>query len=460
MLFNPDEPQKRIIKHLLEHKVAALFVGMGIGKTAPCLHVIEHLICDGEIKAALIVAPKRVVNLVWPAEARKWELTHRRVVRLRGKRAWDKLQRQEGDIYVINYELLPKLQGYLKSIPRLKGGCAFDMVVWDELTRTKNHRAKRINAVRPYLRMYCKRSWGLTGTPRPNSLMDLFAQIRLLDDGQRLGRSFATFRDAFFHATDYMQYNWEPNPGAKEAIYKRIQDITLTLLARDWLDIPEMIQEDVELALCKEAEEKYRTLEKDLVVLLENDTVVTAANAAVLVNKLLQVTSGAVYDADGNWHILHDGKIKVLQKLLKAIGPKPVLIACNYRHEQERIAQAVPGIVRFDSAHSHKAQEELVEYWNTGLISRLMANPQSIGHGLNLQAGGNTIVWFSLPWSREYYDQFNARLARRGQDQITDIYRIITLDTMDEVVAEVLAKKDTEQNALLEALRDWKDELL
>lgn len=459
MIFEPSIPQQLADFHLREHNEAALFMGCGLGKTAVALHRMADLKQQGCMRGALVVAPLRVCNLTWPAEVRKWAgLRGLSVVSLRTSEGRQALKDELADVYLINYDQLQQFRDqYLSGRRQL----AFDTVVWDEITRAKNHKSKRINAVRPYLRKHCKRHWGLTGTPTPNGLLDLFAQVRLLDGGKRLGPGFTEYRDAYFEPTDYNEYNWVPKAGSRERIYRRLGDFALTLKSSDWLDIPDVVQEDVELALAPEAQAQYDELETELLLLLngEEDAVV-ATNAAVLVNKLLQLTSGAVYSAEGRWHVLHDGKLKALARLTKSLGKRPVLVAYQYQHELTRILKQHPEAVAFNSAKTEAQQMELIRRWNAGKIPMLVAHPKSMAHGLNMQEGGSVVIWFTLPWSREDYDQLNARLARRGQDQITEIYRLITRNTAEDAVAESLRSKDEEQTALLDALRVWKDSML
>lgn len=466
MIFEPSIPQQLADFHLREHNEAALFMGCGLGKTAVVLHRLADLKRQGCLRGALVTAPLRVCNLTWPAEQRKWSgLRDLTIANLRTSEGRQALKDELADVYLINYDQLQQFrEQYLAGRRQL----AFDTVVWDELTRAKNHKSKRINAVRPYLRKHCQRHWGLTGTPTPNGLLDLFAQVRLLDGGKRLGPAFTAFRDTYFEPIDYNEYDWQPKEGSRERIYKRLGDFALTLKSSDWLDIPDVIQEDVELALAPEARAQYDELEEELILLLNSDDIlgvdsgdaIVATNAAVLVNKLLQLTSGAAYSTEAKWHVLHEGKIKALQALLKRIGKRPVLLAYQYQHELTRILKAVPGAVAFNSAKTEAQQLDLVKRWNQGRIPVLVAHPKSMAHGLNMQDGGSVAVWFTLPWSREDYDQFNARLARRGQDAITEIYRLITKNTVEDVVAETLRSKDEEQTALLDALRVWRGSML
>ena len=425
--------QQEAVDFLYNRERAALFASMGLGKSAATLCALNQLFQDGAIRAALIVAPLRVARLTWPNEIAKWDqFKWMKVEVINHKKPSGK-----ADIYTINYEKLHKL-------PNLD---FCDVVVFDELTKAKNPQSTRINAVRPLLKHH--RRWGLTGTPRPNSLLEVFAQIRLLDDGKRLSSSFTHFRNTYFHATDYMEYNWEPNEGSEDAIYRKIEDLTLTQRAQDYSDVPDTILEDIETVLNPEARRQYLALEKDLLTTIEDDVLV-ATNAAVLSNKLLQFTGGTVYTEQRNIVMVDHSKIEALTSIIGKIGREPILIACNYRHERARI-------VKYTGAVDASTYEgDIEKAWNSRKIPLLVADPRSLGHGLNLQEGGRTIVWFSPTWSRELYDQFNARLARKGQDKRPRIYRIIAKDTIDEAVIETLRLRGDSQSAMLQTLINLK----
>ena len=423
-----------MIDHLLSHKRAALFCGLGLRKTASTLLAFDTLHALGEANRMLVVAPLRVCNLTWPNEAAKW-VPHLRLANLRTTQAVD-----QADICVCNYEMLPKMAGAMRQ---------FDTIVFDEITRAKSHRSKRIRSVRQDLP---DRRWGLTGTPMPNSTMELFAQIRLLDDGERLGRSFEQFKQTYFYPIDYMRYDWRPLPGSEEKIRARIADITLTLLSSDYADVPDTVVEDLEVAMPPEAQKLYDRLEKDLLVSLGSGrNVVVAVNAAVLVNKLLQVAGGSVYDEKKEVVRVHDAKLGALQAYLKK-HPEPVLIAYNYRHELDQLKRAFPAAVAFEDATTTSAQQQVERDWNLGKIPRLLVHPASVGHGLNLQHGGSTVIWFSLTWSREMYDQLNGRVARQGQKQLIHVIRIICPGTIDDAVVETLREKGDNQTNFLTVL--------
>jgi SNF2 family DNA or RNA helicase len=465
----PSEPQTLALKHLRNDR-AALFMGCGLGKTSVVLHRLAELFSDGATDGALVVAPLRVCNLTWPSEIAKWAgLRGLTVTNLRTPQGQAQLARRKGDIYLCNYEALPKLRDSAFRNKRV-GFLGFDTVIWDESTKAKNHKSMRVNSVKPLFHKHCKRHWGMTGTPSPNGLLDLFAQVRLLDGGDRLGKSYQTYKEAYFKPLDYNGYNWVPKDGARERIYQKLKGFALTLKSSDWLDIPDTVEEDVELNLSKGTKDRYEELERELLLEMELGTIV-ANNAAVLVNKLLQLSSGAIYSQEevpGEEklqtvvHHIHDSKVMRLAQMCASLAKsrKPVLIGVQFRHEQERIMKAVPGAVRFDQATTERAQQVLIDKWNRRQIPALIANPASMAHGLNLQEGGSNIIWFTMPWSRELYDQFNARLARTGQEEITTVQRLVMAGTMDEVVLEALRGKEEEQTALLDALRVWREHKL
>lgn len=447
MKFIPRPHDRRAIAHLMDHPVAALFAGMGLGKTACTLTAFCGLRRLGEAKRMLVVAPKRVSLLSWPNEIAKWDHTQGlRVVSLRTTEGYNKLRAGDGDVFLINYEQLPKFaESYLKKNKVL----GFDTVVFDELTAAKSHNSKRINRTRFHLTedrgIY--RRWGLTGTPTPNALWELYGQIRLLDGGKRFGPSFNAFRELHFTATDYMRYNWEPKKGAAEKIQAAISDIVLTIVRDEGSTVPEPRFVDVEVPLPEQARKSYNELSKQLLLLLKDQTEIVALSAAALANKLLQVTGGAVYREDHSVAKIHDAKLEVLKKLYGV--KKPCIVVCNYKHEQERILKALPGTVRFQDS------QEFLARWDRGEINGIVCDPRTLSHGLNLQAGGHCIIWFSLTWSREVYDQLNARLIRTGQTETVSVIRLISPDTIDDAVAETLRQKAKGQTALMNTLTNY-----
>lgn len=443
MKYIPYSYQEYALKFILNSKAAGIFLDCGLGKTVITLTAIAELMHNRfEISKALVIAPLRVAENVWDVEAKKWDhLKHLRVAKVLGseKKRIQALA-SNADIYVINRENTKWLVDYYKK------DWPFDMLVLDELSSFKSHRAKRFKALRK-VRPLCKRVVGLTGTPAPNGLIDLWAQVYLLDSGQRLGKTISGYRERYFlpdKRNQHVIFSYKPKEGAEEAIYKKLSDICISMKNRDYLTLPERMDNILEINLPPKVLEQYRQLERDLLLpLLEGDIV--AGSAAVLTNKLLQITGGAVYDEGKKVQILHDEKLKALEDLVEAANGKPVLVYYNYRHELERIQKQFLCRV-LDTAKD-------MEDWNKGEIPVMLAHPASAGHGLNLQNGGSTIIWFGLPWSLELYQQANARIHRQGQKNTVVVHHLVAKETIDEDVMQVLAKKQAGQEALLQAVK-------
>lgn len=440
--FRPFDYQVTMLSHARQHDSFAFFASPGLGKTAVTLQVIEERIISGQCRAALIVAPIRVCSVTWPDQAERWDHSAwLRVAHLRtpeGMKAW---RDGSADIYLVNPEQLPKLLPVMfKGLKRSPA----DLLVWDELSLAKNPTSKRVNALRPYLAKFFTQRIGLTGTPVPNTYLDVFAQVRLLDDGERLSKSFSHYRQTYFES-DYMGYKFTIKPGAKETIDARIADICLVMLGDDYLDVPTCATEDVEVALPPEAKTAYKKLEKELLLELEKSDVV-ALNMATLSNKLLQLTGGSIYGEERVVNHVHTAKIDALKKLRKKHGREPMLVLTCFKHESARILEAIPGAVMFD--------ETKLDDWKAGKIHTWVADPRSLSHGIDgIQLGGRIAVWFTLTWSQETYLQTNARLVRTGQSANTLIYRLIVSGTIDDAVAEALRIKSDTQSGLLNALK-------
>ena len=452
-LLIPELYQEVATRHLLENDHAALFAGCGLGKTASTLAAILELFTDGASIGVLVVAPLRVTNLTWKNEVSKWsQFSWMRVSNLRTPEGMEDFRRGRGHIYVINYEMLPKFcHEVLQVMRKHRKPFPFDTIVWDELSKAKKHSSVRINAMRKYW-MFIKRHWGLTGTPQPNSKLDLFAQYRLLDNGERLGKNFFEFRHRYFFSTDEYDRKWAIRKKDAIRLEERVADITLVLKSADYLDIPDTTVEDIDIVLPKSAKAHYKKLEKELFLKIERSTV-EALNSAVLLNKLIQVTSGSIYGTEKETIELHDAKLKELSRIYKELD-SPLMVAFQYKHEEERILRTLQGSVAFSAAKSHRDQDRLVEDWNNGEIPALVVHPASVGHGLNLQGGGYTICWVSLGWSRELYDQLNARLARKGQRFPTRVIRLLVKGSVDYAVAEALHEKGDNQQALFDTIEN------
>lgn len=459
MIFVPEPYQLTAHDFLIGGLERMLIAGMGLGKTASSYFALDTLFRDGALKGALVVAPMRVCNLVWPGEAELWDFTHwMTVVNLRtaaGKRAWE---RGEAHIYTINYEMLPAFaQKYLlnkqaKDLPV----CT---VIFDEVSKAKNHASMRINSFRRHRHKFT-RFWGLTGTPAPNNAqLDIFAQYRLLDGGKRLGTAYHEYRKLHFMPVDYEQRDWRLLPGHENIIEQRVSDMTLVLRSSDWLDIPDTEVIDIDTTMPEDQWKQYKKLKRDLLLLIDKHEI-NAINAAVLVNKLLQLTSGAVYaspmeGAPPEVVVFHDSKIQAMKQVVKEQKGEPLLVSFMFRHEEERMRREFPQAAFFSDAKTPRQQMELAEQWNAGLWPILVAHPQSVGHGLNLQHGGADILWFTMTWSRELYDQMNARVARKGQTRTPRIFRLLTPKTMDDAVASILRQKGDDQSLLMNTIHNF-----
>jgi hypothetical protein len=452
VIFEPKIHNRLSVEHLMKPGPRALFAGMGLGKTVSTLTAFDGLRMMGLSRAMMVVAPLRVATLTWPNEIEKWEHTkHLKFADLRTREGMKTLQAGKADIYLVNYEQLPKLNRlYLDDTPVYP----FDIVTFDELTAARNHNSVRINKVRKKLvpKRGVHRKWGLTGTPTPNSALDLFAQIRLLDGGQRLGPAFEAFRNAWFYPEDYMEYTWLPKPDAEEKIYARISDIVLSLPQEEYSGIPLPIVEDIDIKLPDVATEQYNELADELVLLLKDETEVVANTAATLVNKLLQITGGAVYRADKSVAVIHKAKLDKAVELAQRHRKlnQPLIIACHYKHEQERLLKSIPWAVRFENT------KEFLAKWNAGEIPCLVVDPRTLSHGLNMQQGGRHVLWFSVSWSSEIYDQLIGRLARHGQTGQVHVYRILCPGTIDDAVVEALRQKEVGQRSMMATLRNFK----
>lgn len=401
----------------------------------------------GEVNRVLVIAPLRVAEDTWTTEVEKWDhLNHLRVSKILGsKRDRLKALSAEADIYVINRENVEWL------VKECFSNWPFNMVVIDELSSFKSSKAIRFRALKK-VRPYFKRIVGLTGTPAPNSLIDLYPQIYLLDGGKRLGKTVSSYREAYFkpgRKNGYVVYDWILKDGADSIIHEKISDICISMKAKDYLELPERIDNVIRVRLPVEAEKKYKILERDLILKLKDSNVV-ANSAAVLTNKLLQMTNGAVYDENGQIEIIHDEKLNALLDVIEAANGKPVLVFYSYKHDYSRIMDF---LTKNKIIAKGLEDSKDISDWNKGNIPVLLVHPASAGHGLNLQAGGHIIVWFGLTWSLELYQQANARLHRQGQKETVIIHHIVASGTVDEDVMRALSNKEINQNMLLEAVK-------
>lgn len=444
MKYEPHDYQRHTTQFIIDHPECAILLGMGMGKTISTLTAIEALKYDYfDIDKVLVIAPVRVARDTWPAEIEKWDhlkgLTVSPIIGTAKQR--ETAADRQADIYTIGRENIPWL------VKHHGGRWPYDMVVIDELSSFKNPQAKRFKALKK-VRPKIARIVGLTGTPAPNSLLDIWAPFRLIDNGQRLGKFITHYRDQYFlpdKRNGQVIYSWKIRPGADQAIYDNIADITVSMCTTDYLQLPEVTHQHIEVHLAPKEQKMIDTLKHDLVVDLGGDTI-DAANAATLSLKLQQLAGGAIYNEDKTGVIeVHDQKLKALIELVDQADGNTILVAYWFKHERDRILQAIPGARVLDT-------QQDFEDWNGGKIPVGLIHPASAGHGLNLQSGGHIMVWFTTPWSLELYEQANARLHRQGQTEPVSIIHIDTANSIDQDVHAALARKDTTQSALIAAV--------
>lgn len=450
MKYSPHAYQKRATQFILAHDACGLFLEMGLGKTVIALTAIDELINDRfEVQKVLVIAPLRVAEDTWSRESKKWEhLQHLRISKILGSAA-DRIRalKQNADVYVINRENVVWLVEYLEE-NRIRW--PFDMVVIDELSSFKNNQAKRFKALRK-MRPMMDRVVGLTGTPAANSLMDLWAEMYLLDRGERLGRTLTAYRGNWFrpgYGNGYITYKWEPRRGALEDITKRIADITVSMKAEDYLELPDKIETTIEVDMGETGTKLYKEMEKESLIELEGADEIVALDAAAVMSKLLQMANGFIYDQEHNSIHLHEAKLDALSEIVEA-ADAPVLVFYNFQADKDAI------LAKFHDARLLE-NDSTIEDWNRGKIKMLLAHPASAGYGLNLQEGGHIMAWYGLPWSLEQYLQAVARLQRQGQKYPVMVYHIIAKGTVDEQVMKSLASKDMTQSALIGILKDRK----
>lgn len=447
MKYIPHKYQKLAEEHIYQTPRCGLFLEMGLGKTVVTLTAIENLIYDQfEIQKALVIAPLRVAEDTWSRESAKWDhLKHLRISKILGTpQQRRKALATDADIYIINRENVTWLCDELSQIGN---GWDFDMTVIDELSSFKSPKAQRFRSLRKYITR-SSRVIGLTGTPSPNGLIDLWSQIYLLDGGERLGKTVSGFRERYFVPNQRNQttiFNYKPKPEAENAINEKISDICISMKAEDWLDMPERIDSIQTVKFIPKEMVAYEKFEKEQYIqFLEGE--VTAASAAALTGKLLQFSNGAMYLPDGSYVKTSEKKLDMLEEIVEAAAGKPILCFYSFKHDLERIQERFPNSVKLKNSDD-------IEAWNKWEIPMLLAHPAGAGHGLNLQTGGHIIIWFGLTWSLELYQQANARLYRQGQTNSVIIHHLITEGTMDGHVLASLQKKREVQDDLMEALK-------
>ena len=451
MKYQPHEYQKRATQFIIDNRYCALFLDMGLGKTVSTLTAIDILKNDYlEIDKVLVIAPKSVALNTWSGETAKWD--HLRKLRISvamGTAAQrTKAIERDADIYVTNRDNVKWIVDYFKKEP-----WPFDTIVLDESSSFKNPSSQRFKALRK-IRPQLRRVIELTGTPSPNGLMDLWPQIWLLDMGERLGRTLGSYRSEFFTAgrrNGAVVYDWIARPGARQRISKRLADISMSMQASDYLDMPDVIDGGLTLALPPDEMRDYQAFQKEQLMQLDN-TDIEAVTAAALTNKLLQYTGGALYDDQHNWHEVSTAKLEALQDIVESTD-ESVLIYYQYQSEKDRILKMLPDAVTFTG------EPELLESWNAGKIRLMLAHPASVAYGLNMQAGGHIIVWYTPTWNLELYMQANARLHRQGQTKPVVIYHLIAAGTIDERVMQALNCKNGSQAALLKHIKELRESI-
>lgn len=484
MIWTPNPFQPEMVAHLLDNEEAMLWAGCGSGKTVTSLTAVSELILQGICRGALVIAPFRVLATSFPAQVEKWDhlqwLTVANMRTPEGQRMWED---GSADIYMVNSELLPTITrnltcrkckgsgcevcsdgftvsttpGFVDKFIKKRTRLPVDILLVDESSIAKNPSSVRFNALRPYLhdiekvdgkrnfRSPFRRKFSMTGTPHPNSYLDLFAQVRLIDGGKRFGTAFTRYRDLYFKS-DYMGFKWELKPGAKEIIDEKIADLALVMPPECYPDLPPCITEDVEITLPADAMKAYKILEKELLVELTTGTIV-ALSAAALTTKLLQLTSGQVLDSERGIHVTHDAKLKALHGIRKKHPKEPLIVFTSYIHERERILKEFPEAAEFD--------EKRIPEWQAGKIPMWVSDCRSMAFGIDgLQVGGRICVWMTPTYSWEMYHQAISRLVRVGQDHETLIYRVLALGTVDEAVVAAVTSKEEGNSGLLESLKN------
>lgn len=443
MRFKPHDYQKRMIQKVIDTDHVGLFLDMGLGKTVIALTAVERLMFEEfEISRVLVIAPKRVAQDTWSREHEKWDhLKDLKISLVTGSPAQrKKALAADADVYVIGRDNVVWLT---QILPKWD----FDMVIIDELSSFKSNQAKRFKELRKVIPR-SRRVVGLTGTPSPNSLMDLWAELYLLDRGERLGKTIGCYREEYFRPgkTDgHHVFSWEPRRGSREKIEKLISDICVSMSAEDYLTLPERIDVEVPVTLTAEERALYERMEQDQILTLDDEQVV-ALNAAAVMGKLLQMANGCVYTESGGVVKIHEAKLDALEEIVDTAG-EPVLVFYSYKHDKAAIEKRIKGVREITGPKD-------IKDWNDGKIPVLLAHPASVGYGLNLQDGGHVIVWYGLTWSLELYQQANARLYRQGQQKPVIVHHLITEGTVDEQVMRAIKHKDTSQSALLQALKE------
>lgn len=454
MFWQPHNYQKEAVKFLLTHGSGSLWLDPGLGKTAIVLEAFRILKHKNLAKKMLVIAPLRPVYAVWPKEVEKWEQFENYSVGVLHGGGKEKVLNKNHDIYVINFEGLRWLSTRLngKSWP-------FEILVVDEISYMKNTQTQRFKTLKPLLNNFDRR-WGLTGSPAPNSLLDIFGPQYIIDQGATFGPFISRFRTEYFYPSGYGGYEWKLLPDGEQRIYDKLGDKVLRMAALDHLDLPELAYNDIKVDLPGGARAIYEDFEKKLTIELDTGNV-TAVNAAVAVMKGQQIANGGSYldqdvsDAARKTVHIHDAKTEAVLDLVEELSGQPCVIGYHFQHDLERLQAAFPEAPVIGSGVVGKTLDSITTRWNTGNIPVLLAHPMSAGHGLNLQGAGHAVIWYSLTWSLEIYEQFIRRLWRQGQKNHIMVHHIIARDTVDEAIMLAIRRKDKTQQNLLNAVRDY-----
>lgn len=449
MNFVPHQYQQYCMNRIVQDPAVGLFLDMGLGKTIITLSAINELkYGQFQVKKVLIIAPKKVAEATWQREAAKWDnVRHLRISTVLGSTSKRiRALHTPADVYIINRENVVWLVDYYKN------DWPFDMVVADEMSSFKNHRAKRFKALAA-IRSHITRLVGLTGTPSPNGLSDLWSQVYLLDQGERLGKYFTHFRERYFEPGRRCRevvYSYDPKEGAEKAIMDAISDICVSMKSEDYLELPEIVYHDVPVALSTKAQRDYNELEKKMVLDLGDNHILDVTSAAALSNKLQQLANGAVYTDSGAWQEIHHDKVEAFMELIEQLNGKHAIVFYNFRHDLDRLIAAL----QKTNLRVRQLQTSVDELdWNAGKVDVLLAHPASTAYGLNLQDGGNHVIWFGLNWSLELYQQANKRLHRQGQKNRVIVHQLICEGTRDEDLASALLMKDAAQQYVMDSLK-------
>lgn len=449
MNFVPHQYQHYCVNRIVQDPAVGLFLDMGLGKTIITLSAINELKYGRfQVKKVLIIAPKKVAEATWQREAAKWDnVSHLRISTVLGNTSKRiRALHTPADVYIINRENVVWLVDYYKN------DWPFDMVVADEMSSFKNHRAKRFKALAA-IRSHITRLVGLTGTPSPNGLSDLWSQVYLLDQGERLGKYFTHFRERYFEPGRRCRevvYSYDPKEGAEKAIMDAISDICVSMKSEDYLELPEIVYHDIPVALSTKAQRDYNELEKKMVLDLGDNHILDVTSAAALSNKLQQLANGAVYTDSGAWQEIHHDKVEAFMELIEQLNGKHAIVFYNFRHDLDRLIVAL----QKTNLRVRQLQTSMDELdWNAGKVDVLLAHPASTAYGLNLQDGGNHVIWFGLNWSLELYQQANKRLHRQGQKNRVIVHQLICEGTRDEDLANALQLKDAAQQYVMDSLK-------